>query len=111
LIKVGAELEEKSGLPLILSDQEKGILREELRNERVLSCIVEAKVPLDKLEETIDSIKRVEPEIDTVFTLGLITRMEDGFVSPIEPVLNKMGLEVRMNSKLNLGMGKPLCED
>jgi ferredoxin len=111
LIEAGAELEEKSTIRGFLTDQEKGILREELKNERVLSCIVEAKVPLGNLEETLNSIKRVTPEIDTVFTLGLITRMENGFVSPIEPVLNKMGLEVRMNSKLNLGMGKPLCED
>jgi len=111
LIEAGAELEEKSALPMILSDLEKGILKEELKQERVLSCIVEAKVPLGKLEKTLSSIKKVSPEIDTVFTLGLITRMEDGFVSPIAPVLNKMGLEVRMNSKMNLGMGKPLCED
>lgn len=111
LIEAGAELEEKSTIRGFLSDQERGILREELKQERVLSCIVEAKVPLGSLEKTINSIKRVAPEIDTVFTLGLITRMKDGFVSPIEPVLNKMGLGVRMNSKINLGMGKPLCED
>ena len=111
LIKAGAELEEKSTIRSFLTDQEKGILRDDLKKERVLSCIVEAKVPLVNLEKTLNSIKEVTPEIDTVFTLGLITRMENSFVSPIEPVLNKMGLEVRPNSKINLGMGKPLCED
>jgi hypothetical protein len=37
--------------------------------------------------------------------------MEDGFVSPIEPILQKMGLQVRHNAKMNLGLGRPLCED
>jgi hypothetical protein len=41
----------------------------------------------------------------------LVTRMEEGFISPIEPIINRMGLAVRHNSKINLGLGKPLCED
>jgi hypothetical protein len=37
--------------------------------------------------------------------------MEEGFTSPIEPTLRKMGLQVRHNAKMNLGMGKPLREE
>jgi len=37
--------------------------------------------------------------------------MEEGFISPIEPTLRKMGLQVRHNAKMNLGMGKPLREE
>ena len=77
----------------------------------VLSCIVEAKVRLEDLEKALTTLQEIAPHLDTVFSLGLVTRMEEGFVSPIAPVLAKMGLKVRPNAKMNLGMGRPLCED
>ncbi len=111
LMKAGAKMAEKSPMTAMLSDREKGILKEEIREERVLSCIVEAKVKLENLENTLNLLKQTSPELDTVFSLGLVTRMEDGFGSPIEPILGKMGLQVRSNAKMNLGLGRPLCED
>jgi len=111
LMQAGAEMGEKSPMTALISDKEKGLLREDIRNERVLSCIVEGMIELADLEKTLNLLKKVSGEIDTVFSLGLVTRMVDGFESPIEPVIHKMGLTVRPNSKINLGMGRPLCED
>ena len=111
LMAAGAEMAEKSPVTAMLSDIEKGIMKEEIRNERVLSCIVEAKVKLGDIEKALDLLKKVSLELDTVFSLGLVTRMEGGFVSPIEPILQKMGLQVRHNAKMNLGLGRPLCEE
>jgi len=111
LMAAGAEMAEKSPVTAMLSDIEKGIMKEEIRNERVLSCIVEAKVKLGDIEKALDLLKKVSQELDTVFSLGLVTRMEGGFVSPIEPILQKMGLQVRHNAKMNLGLGRPLCEE
>jgi len=111
LMKAGAEMGEKSPMTALISDNEKGLLREDIRNERVLSCIIEGKIRLDDLEKTLNLLQEVSNEIDTVFSLGLVTRMLNGFRSPIEPVIHKMGLQVRPNSKINLGMGRPLCED
>lgn len=110
-IEAGAEMAERSPITALLIDEEKGILPEEIKNERVLSCIVEGKAKFENLERTLDLLKKVSSEIDTVFSLGLVTRMEDGFVSPIEPIINKMGLHVRPNAKINLGLGRPLCEE
>ena len=111
LLAAGAEMAEKSPMTALIEDKEKGFLRQNIKNERVLSCIVEGKVKLEDLEETLNLLKAVSHEIDTVFSLGLVTRMEEGFISPIEPILDKMRLAVRHNSKINLGLGKPLCED
>jgi NAD-dependent dihydropyrimidine dehydrogenase PreA subunit len=111
LMQAGAEMAQKSPLTALLRDKTKGILPDELRNERVLSCIVEAKVKLENLEKALTLLKQVSSELDTVFSLGLVTRMEGGFISPIEPVLKKMGLQVRPNAKINVGLGKPRCED
>jgi hypothetical protein len=35
--------------------------------------------------------------------------MKNGFVSPIEPILSQIGLASKPNSKVNIGLGKPLC--
>jgi len=111
LIQAGAEMETNSPISGLLIDKEKGVLREEIKNERVLSCIIEAKVKLEDLEKTLGLLKKVSFELDTVFSLGLVTRMKDGFVSPIEPILHKTGLQVRPNAKMNLGLGKPFSQD
>ncbi len=111
LMKAGAQMAEKSPVTALLKDKTQGLFPDELRNERVLSCIVESKVKLGNLEKALTLLKGVSNELDTVFSLGLVTRMEDGFRSPIQPVLDKMGLKTRPNAKINLGMGKPLCED
>jgi NAD-dependent dihydropyrimidine dehydrogenase PreA subunit len=111
LLTAGAEMAEQSPMTALISDKKKGTLREEIKNERVLSCIIEAAVKLEHLEKTLNLLKSVSNDINTVFSLGLVTRMENGFKSPIEPVLNKMKLQTRHNAKINLGLGKPLCED
>lgn len=111
LVRAGAEMAENSPMTALIGDRHKGLLKEGLGEERVLSCIVEAKVKLVDLEKTLSLLREIAPRLDTVFSLGLVTRMEgDGFTSPIEPVLKRMGLEVRPNAKMNLGLGRPLCE-
>ena len=104
LIKAGIELEEKSPITALLADREKGLFPVELRGERVLSCIVEGKVKLEDLELTLSVLQEASKEIDTVFSLGLVTRLKDGFTSPIAPIINKMGLQTRPNAKINLEM-------
>lgn len=112
LMKAGAEMAEKSPMTALISDKAAGTLRDDIKKERVLSCIVEGKVKLERLESTLNLLKAVASKLDTVFSLGLVTRMEgDGFTSPIEPVLTRMGLSARPNAKINLGLGRPLRED
>jgi len=111
LMKAGAEMAKKSPITALLGDVQKGLLREEIRDERVLSCIVEAKVKIENLEKALTLLKEASNDLDTVFSLGLVTRMEDGFTSPIEPILKAMGVAVRPNAKINVGLGRPICEE
>ncbi|MEW6673664.1 MAG: 4Fe-4S binding protein [Thermodesulfobacteriota bacterium] len=111
LIKAGVEMEEKSPITALLKDKQLGLFPEELRAERVLSCIVEGKVKLEDLERTLAAVTAASKEVDTVFSLGLVTRLDDGFTSPIAPVLDRLGLQTRPNAKINLGLGRPLIED
>jgi NAD-dependent dihydropyrimidine dehydrogenase PreA subunit len=111
LTAAGAEMAENSPMTALIADRQKGLLKEGLAGQRVLSCIVEAKIKLADLEKILLVLKEVAPQLDTVFSLGLVTRMAgDGFISPIEPVLAKLGVAVRPNAKMNLGLGRPLAE-
>jgi NAD-dependent dihydropyrimidine dehydrogenase PreA subunit len=111
LIKAGVEMEQKSPITALLQDKEQGLFPDELRAERVLSCIVEGKVKIEELEKTLSAVTEASKNIDTVFSLGLVTRLKDGFISPIAPIIDKLGLQTRPNAKINLGLGKPLIED
>jgi NAD-dependent dihydropyrimidine dehydrogenase PreA subunit len=110
LIKADVEFEEKTPLTALLKDRGNGLLRDDIRNERVLSCIIEAKIRKEDLEKTIGIVKQVATEIDTVFSFGLVTRLEEGFRSPLEPIFTALGIHPRPNAKINLGLGKPIFE-
>ena len=111
LLKAGVEMEEKSPISVLLKDKKQGLFPEELRGERVLSCIVEGKVNIEELEATLKALTAASKEIDTVFILGLVTRLQDGYISPIAPIMDKLGLQTRPNAKINLGLGRPLIAD
>lgn len=111
LLKAGVEMEAKTPITALLKDKKQGFFPEELRAERVLSCIVEGIVKLENLEKALSAVIGVSKNIDTVFSLGVVTRLQDGFTSPVAPVLEKMGIQARPNSKINLGLGRPLIED
>ncbi|MFX1314497.1 MAG: DUF362 domain-containing protein [Promethearchaeota archaeon] len=106
LSELGVTYENDSPVTALMVDNQ-GYIKEEVKNERVLSAIIEFKIPNTKLNEILQVIKEVEKKIDTVFTVGIITRArEDGFIPLIE-LLNKKGFEVQPNAKINVGLGKP----
>jgi len=110
LIKADIEFEEKTPLTALIKDKGKGLLRDEIRDERVLSCIIEAKIGTEDLEKILPMIRKAAAEIDTVFSLGLVTRLEEGPRSPLDPLFAKLGIEPRPNAKINLGLGRPIFE-
>jgi hypothetical protein len=48
-------------------------------------------------------------QVDTVFSIDIICKCKDGVI-PIKPLLNEAGIEVRINGKTNIGLGRPLIE-
>ena len=48
---------------------------------------------------------------NTVFSWGLVVRYEeDGTIAAV-PVLESMGIHVPKNAKVNVGLGKPYCNE
>jgi len=108
LISAGVKLEEENPQIALLEDPATGKLKPELREIKVLSFLVEGKTPLDNLPKVIDALKAVEREVDTVFTVGIISRVEEDGRIPALEVLRKLGVNVRPNAKVNVGLGRPL---
>lgn len=111
LAALGVHFEPANPVTAILADQSTGELKPELRNERVLSAIVEVQTPADRLPALIPAIRQVAEQVDTVISWEIITRLNDDGSVPIMEELERLEILPRPNAKINLGMGRPLIQD
>jgi len=86
-------------------------MKPEVRNERVLSAILEIQAPATKLSEIVPMLHEVADQVDTVISWEIITRLNDDGSIPILGELEKLGETPRPNAKINLGLGRPLAEE
>jgi hypothetical protein len=95
-----------------LFDHKTGAIKpdyQEIKNEKCMSAIVEAKVPIEKAVDVYKRMTAVAKEIDTVFTFSFINKCEDG-VPPLLKIFDEAGIKVRINGKNNIGLGRPLFD-
>ena len=111
LAKYKIEHEPKNPIKFLFADEEKGTLTEEALAQNVISTIIEFNVEKQDLEEVLTTILETGKTLNTVFSLDLIARFDSPDHMPEVPVLAKLGLDPRPNSKINLGLGRPLKED
>jgi len=112
--KSGVALEDAEHTPLaqLMEDVKTGRLKNDVpRDIHVLSIIIEGKCPIDNLPSVIRALKKVEKEIDTVFSLGLACRVDERGHSPVLDVLKQVELPQPIRGKVNVGLGRPLVTD
>jgi ferredoxin len=107
---LGVEFEEHNPLTELIEDRDRGILRQDILDERVLSTIVEFKVPVERLPEVLPQLRSVAGTLDTVFSLGIISMLPASGEDPLPDKIRRLGFEVRPNGKVNLGLGRPIKE-
>jgi hypothetical protein len=106
LAKANVPFEKKNPLTLLMSDVATGTLNADVLDEKVLSAIVEIKVPVERTEEIIRLVHAVEKDIDSVVALGVGTRCaENGEESVVAPILERMGYRIE-RAKTNAGLGR-----
>ena len=110
LAKLNLEFEEKNPVTALIDVNTGKLVNDELRETRALSCIVEAKTKMENIPGVLKVLRQVETQIDTVFSLGMICRFDDDGNIPVIEILESQGINVRPNSKVNVGIGKPLSE-
>jgi NAD-dependent dihydropyrimidine dehydrogenase PreA subunit len=106
LAGLGISFEEANPLTQLLSDKKRGLIAEQYKTEKLVSAIVEFTIPAPQLAAVLSTIKKVAETLDTVFSLDLICcYAADGSI-PALPIMQELGFTPRVNSKVNLGLGR-----
>jgi ferredoxin len=105
LAQANVAFEKRNPVTSLMADVATGTLRPEILDEKVMSAIVEIKVPVERTEEVIRLVWDVEKKLDTVVALGVATRCsEDGSDLTVLPILERLGYQPQ-RAKTNIGLG------
>ncbi|MFN7920226.1 MAG: 4Fe-4S binding protein [Bryobacteraceae bacterium] len=106
LAQAGVSFEKKNPITTLLKDAKTGEIREDILDEKIMSAIVEIKVPVARAEEVIRLVKEVEPQVDTVVCLGVGVRCDaSGEDDLVLPMLERLGYHPQ-RAKTNIGLGR-----
>jgi ferredoxin len=105
LAEKGVMFEKENPVTSLMNDPDKGRIREDVFGEKVLSCIIESKIGLNKVPDILGAIKALVPSLDTVMSLGVSTRCNGSGEDPLREILKEMGYDT-WRAKINLGMGR-----
>lgn len=106
LARAGVTFEKRNPVTTLMTDPSTGAIREDIMNEKVLSAILEIKVPVERTEEIVRLIHDVEKRLDTVVSLGVATRCDpDGEERIVAPILERLGYKLE-RAKTNTGLGR-----
>jgi len=111
LARIGVEFEQKNPVAELMTDANTGAIREDVLDEKVLSAILEFRITIDKLEQVLTAIKEVATQIDTVFSLDLVSRVNPDGSMPVLEIAKAAGFTPRPNTKTNVGLGRPLFKE
>jgi hypothetical protein len=110
LASIGVRFEPQNPLTDLMTDAQTGTLREDILDEKVMSCIIEFAVPLEDLAQVLAKMREVARHLDTVFAVDLISVVdEDGSIATTS-IVQSLGLEPSIAGKTNVGLGRPLAK-
>jgi ferredoxin len=101
----GVEFEKNNPVTSLMTDPARGLIREEILNEKVLSAIVEIKTGLEQVPAILRIIRSVSRELDTVVAVGVSTRCDADGNDPLAALLEGEGYPA-YRGKTNLGLGR-----
>lgn len=105
---MGVDFEPANPLTALITNLATGDMREDVLDEKVLSAIVEFIIPLERLPAFLNRIREVSEQIDSVFSLDLISKVYDDGSVPTVRLAEECGYEVQPNAKTCVGLGRPL---
>jgi ferredoxin len=105
LARLGVEFEENNPVASLMIDRSRGLLREDILDEKILSAIVEIKAPMERVSAVLHSIRNLAGEVDTVISVGVSTRCDAEGNDVLGEMLEREGYPV-YRGKTNLGLGR-----
>jgi hypothetical protein len=111
LAKLKPHFEKENPVTQLMVDPETGKIKDEVLNEKVLSAIIEIKTTLERIPEFLQTLEKVQKEVDTVMSVGIASKcLSDGSI-PHEEWVKKAGYALSPNGKTNIGLGRPLFQE
>lgn len=111
LARTGVVFAANNPVTHLMTDQATGKLNSEILDEKVCSAMIESITPVENLPAVIKELREVAPQIDTVFSLTLSTRLEDDGTTACDKVLKELDVPCYINGKTNVGLGRPLFRE
>jgi len=111
IARLGVEFESQNPVAELMADPKTGKFDARVLDERVLSAILELKIPIGKLKEVLAAVRDVSTKIDTAFSLDLISRVDPDGTTPVLAIAQEAGFSPRPNAKMNVGLGRPLFKE
>ena len=108
LAEKGVAFEPRNPVTFLFEDVKTGKLKPEVRNERVLSGIIEFEVRPEQLKAVLQVLKEMAGKVESIFSVDLITYPEEEEKGPALKIVKEMGFPVYPNGKVNLGLGRVL---
>jgi hypothetical protein len=106
LADAGVEFEEKNPVTTLMTDPGRGTIDPDILDEKVLSAILELRIPMEGVATLLEVLRRVAGEIDTVMSVGIAARCDEDGCNELETILPDSGVEI-LRAKTNLGLGRP----
>ena len=105
LAQLGLVFEENNPVASLMTDRSRGLIREDILNEKILSAIVEIKSRLEEIPTVLQKIKDLAREVDTVISVGVSTRCDSEGNDSLQKILAGEGYST-YRGKTNLGLGR-----
>jgi NAD-dependent dihydropyrimidine dehydrogenase PreA subunit len=106
LAPLGVEFEKDSPLTYLFEDAVKGTLKKEILDEFVVSAIVECKTGLDNCVRVFRRLEEVAKEVNTIFSVGVISIVDDDGTIPARAVMEREGVRFASRGKTNVALGR-----
>jgi NAD-dependent dihydropyrimidine dehydrogenase PreA subunit len=101
----------KSPLSEVMTDIRSGKIRDDLLEVHVLSVIIEGTCRRDQFGNVLRAILKVQKEVETVFSLGIVSRVGADKDETLMKILEQYEMEKPFRGKVNVGLGRPIFQD
>lgn len=105
LVDLPVEFERQNPVFALMHDPARGVLREDILDEKVLSAILELKTALEHVPAVLQRVAAVTRRLDTLVSVGVSTRCDSRGENGLEAILRQSGYAIG-RGKTNLGLGR-----
>ena len=105
LSELGVEFEKNNPVTSLMRDASRGLIREDILDEKILSAIVEIKTRLEQVPSVLHRIRDLGRVVDTVISVGVSTRCDAAGNDSLREILEREGYAT-YRGKTNLGLGR-----